>query len=84
MHEPELLGTAGTLLLNQSFFSNGTGLLINADNAMAGGLRPFIDANDNRLVVCLLTMLTFTTGTPSSCGIVELDDITSFRGSMRK
>ena len=41
---------------------------------MAEGLRPFIDAHDNRQAVCLLTMLSFTTGTPSSCGIVELDD----------
>ena len=41
---------------------------------MAQGLRPFIDDHDNRLAVCLLTMLNFTTGTPSSCGIVELDN----------
>jgi mannose-1-phosphate guanylyltransferase len=74
VHEPELLGTARTLLLNQSFFSNYTGLLIHSDNAMAEGLRPFIDVHDNRQAVCLLTMLTFTTGTPSTCGIVELDD----------
>ena len=33
-HEPELLGTAGTLLANQGFFKDATGLLIHADNAM--------------------------------------------------
>lgn len=49
-------------------------LQIHAANAMAEGLRPFIDDHDNRQVVCLFTMLNFTTGTPSSCGIVELDD----------
>ena len=36
VYEPELLGTAGTLLANEEFFESGTGLLIHADNAMAG------------------------------------------------
>jgi len=72
--EPKLLGTAGTLLANQSFFSGCTGLLIHADNAMAEGLRPFLAAHHNRHAGSLLTMLTFNTATPSSCGIVELDD----------
>jgi len=74
VHEPELLGTAGTLLANQGFFSGCTGLLIHADNAMAEGLQPFLAAHHNRQEGCLLTMLTFKTDTPSSCGIVELDD----------
>lgn len=74
VHEPELLGTAGTLLANQEFFANATGLLIHADNAMAEGLRPFLAAHHNRQAGCLLTMLTFNTDIPSSCGIVELDD----------
>lgn len=74
VHEPVLLGTAGTLIANQSFFSNCTGLLIHADNAMAEGLRPFIDAHNDRQADCLLTMLTFKTDSPSSCGIVEIDD----------
>jgi len=34
IHEPELLGTAGTLLSNRAFFEDSTGLLIHADNAM--------------------------------------------------
>jgi len=74
VYEPKLLGTAGTLLANQSFFSGCTGLLIHADNAMAEGLRPFLGAHHSRQAGCLLTMLTFSTDTPSSCGIVELDD----------
>jgi len=74
VHEPELLGTAGTLLANQSFFSGCTGLLIHADNAMAESLQPFLTAHHNRQAGCLLTMLTFKTDTPSSCGIVEIDD----------
>ena len=84
VHEPKQLGTAGSLLLNQSFLSNCTGLLIYAGNAMAEVLQPFIDAHENREAVCLLTMLTVTTGTPSSCRIVELDDQHIVQGIMRK
>ena len=74
IHEPELLGTAGTLLANQDFFKGGTGLLIHADNAMAGDLKDFLAAHHQRQPYCQLTMLTFRTNTPSSCGIVEIDD----------
>lgn len=62
IHEPELLGTAGTLLANRSLFQGATGLLIHADNAMAGDLQG------------LLTMLTFRTDQPRSCGIVATDE----------
>ena len=74
VHEPELLGTAGTLQANQAFFRNATGLLIHADNAMAGNLKDFLAAHRQRQSYCKLTMLTFNTNTPSSCGIVEIDD----------
>ena len=37
VHEPDLIGTAGTLLANQGFFADATGLLINADNAITEG-----------------------------------------------
>ncbi|QNJ27841.1 nucleotidyltransferase family protein [Synechococcus sp. A15-24] len=73
-HEPELLGTAGTLISNQDFFRGATGLLIHADNAMAGGLDGFLTAHRERQPCCQLTMLTFHTDTPESCGIVEIDD----------
>ena len=73
VHEPELLGTAGTLLSNQEFFGNGTGLLIHADNAMAGDIKDFVAAHHQRQPHCLLTMLTFESDNPNSCGIVEID-----------
>jgi len=72
-HEPELLGTAGTLLANQSFFEGATGLLIHADNAMAGDLQGLLAAHAARTAHCLLTMLTFRTDQPRSCGIVATD-----------
>lgn len=73
IHEPELLGTAGTLIANQAFFAGSTGLLIHADNAMAGDLQGLLDAHAARRAHCLLTMLTFRTDQPQSCGIVATD-----------
>ena len=73
IHEPELLGTAGTLLANQDFFANSTGLLIHADNAMEGDLQGLLDTHSCRPAECLLTMLTFHTDQPRSCGIVATD-----------
>lgn len=73
IHEPELLGTAGTLLANRVFFEGATGLLIHADNAMAGDLDGLLNAHAARPSGCLLTMLTFRTDQPRSCGIVATD-----------
>ena len=72
-YEPELLGTAGTLLANHSFFEGSTGLLIHADNAMEGDLQGLINAHKNCSKQCLMTMLTFRTDRPKSCGIVATD-----------
>jgi len=84
VHEPKLLGTAGTLLANQSVFSGCTSLLIHADNAMAAGLRPFLGAHHSRQGGCLLTMLTFNTDAPCNCGIVELDEQNILQGFHEK
>jgi len=73
IHEPELLGTAGTLLSNRAFFEDSTGLLIHADNAMGENLGGFLAAHETRPALCLLTMLTFRTDQPRSCGIVVTD-----------
>jgi mannose-1-phosphate guanylyltransferase len=73
VHEPELLGTAGTLMAHQAFFEGATSLLIHADNAMAANLAGLLLAHAQRPRHCLLTMLTFTTSSPWSCGIVETD-----------
>lgn len=72
-YEPQLLGTAGTLLAHQSFFDGATGLLIHADNAMEGDLQGLLSAHINRPSHCLFTMLTFLTDRPRSCGIVATD-----------
>lgn len=74
VYEPELLGTAGTLLKNQDFFQGEDGLFIHADNYCFPSFSEFITAHKNRPIEALITMMTFRTDNPSSCGIVELDD----------
>ena len=44
VHEEKLLGTCGSLLANQSFFADSTGLLIHADNATSADLQDLINA----------------------------------------
>lgn len=73
VHESELLGTAGTLRHNLDFFSGSEGMLIHADNYCLANLAEFVAAHRNRPDGCLMTMMTFKTDTPSTCGIVELN-----------
>lgn len=73
-HEPKLLGTAGTLIENLGFLEGKDGLLVHADNYCLADFRAFLRAHFARPAGCLITMMTFRTDTPSSCGIVELDE----------
>ena len=73
VYEEQLLGTAGTLISNYKFFSNSLGILIHADNFTNMDLKDLIESHRNRPPDCLLTMLTFNTSNPESCGIVEVD-----------
>jgi mannose-1-phosphate guanylyltransferase len=73
-YEPELLGTAGTLNANIDFFKGQDGMLIHSDNYCLADLNAFIDTHKKRPSECLITMMVFHTNTPSSCGIVELDE----------
>ena len=73
VREPVLLGTAGTLLANLDFFQGEDGLLVHADNYCLADFRSFVVAHRQRPPECLLTLMTFRTDTPSTCGIVELD-----------
>ena len=74
IYEPELLGTAGTLLKNINFFNGEDGLLIHADNYCLENFERFLNAHQNRPAGCLMTMMTFITDDPRSCGIVELNE----------
>jgi mannose-1-phosphate guanylyltransferase len=73
IHEFELKGTAGTLLSNLDFFQGQDGMLIHADNYCLADFNSFIKAHINRPKECLMTMMTFRTNSPKSCGIVEVD-----------
>lgn len=74
VNELELHGTAGTLIANLDFFQGEDGLLIHADNYCLADFKVFQQAHANRPPDCLMTMMTFRTTDPSSCGIVELDE----------
>jgi len=74
VHELELQGTAGTLINNLRFFQGEDGLLIHADNYCLADFTAFHQAHLNRPADCIMTMMTFRTDSPSSCGIVELDE----------
>lgn len=75
VHEPELLGTAGTLRANRAFFANHKVLLlIHADNWCQCDFEAFLDYHvHDRPTDCLMTMMTFDTDVPTTCGIVETD-----------
>ena len=72
-HEVKLLGTAGTLLSNLEFIGKDDCILIHADNYCLADIEELILAHKNRPTNCLMTMLTFRTNKPSTCGIVEVD-----------
>jgi mannose-1-phosphate guanylyltransferase len=72
--EADLLGTAGTLRANSDFFRGHTTILIHADNWCQCDFGAFINHHLNlRPLDCPITMMTFDTHTPGSCGIVETD-----------
>jgi mannose-1-phosphate guanylyltransferase len=74
VHEAELLGTGGTVLANESFFQREAGLIAHADNLTLLDVAAFIGCHERRPAGVEITMMTFETDAPKSCGIVELDD----------
>jgi mannose-1-phosphate guanylyltransferase len=73
VHEPTILGTAGTLLANSTWIGQESVMLIHADNLCTASLPAFIKTHQNRPSQTQMTMMTFSTDTPESCGIVDLD-----------
>jgi len=71
--EPTLLGTAGTIRQNDTFFSDESVLIAHADNLCLSNLAKFVEAHNNRPVHSVITMMTFQSEVPQECGIVELD-----------
>jgi mannose-1-phosphate guanylyltransferase len=69
-HEDQLLGTGGTVIANAGLFRDGPVLVAHADNLSLFDAREFWAAHKTRPSQAQLTMMTFTTDDPSSCGIV--------------
>jgi mannose-1-phosphate guanylyltransferase len=70
--EESLLGTAGTLRANKYYFKNCTTLLVHADNWCQCDFDGFVNYHHNhRPENCSITMMTFESPTPETCGIVE-------------
>lgn len=74
IHEEELLGTAGTVLANRDFLHEGPFLLAHVDNLTRFDVTSFCDAHVKRHDGVEITMMTFATDSPQSCGIVEVDN----------
>lgn len=73
-HEIDLLGTAGTLIQNAEYLSGYRTILIHADNWCQCNFSQFVKYHiDGRPTNSVMTMMTFRTSSPHSCGIVELD-----------
>ncbi len=73
VHEPELLGTGGTVLANRRWLQDRAFLLAHADNLTDFDVAGFVAAHRSRPPGHAITMLGFRTDDPSSCGILELD-----------
>jgi mannose-1-phosphate guanylyltransferase len=79
-HEDQLLGTGGTVLQNRGFFGLEPFMVIHADNLSMFDVRAFIARHRARPPGAALTMMTFDTDVPETCGIVVLDE----RGVVRE
>jgi mannose-1-phosphate guanylyltransferase len=72
--EEELLGTGGTLLQLRERLAGGPFLVAHADNLTVFDPAQFLATHLARPIHCVLTMMTFVTETPKTCGIVEIGD----------
>jgi mannose-1-phosphate guanylyltransferase len=73
VHEDQLLGTGGTVLRNRDFLAGGPFMVVHADNLTRFDVGAFIRTHAERPDGVDITMMTFDTDVPQSCGIVELD-----------
>jgi len=72
-HEEVLLGTGGTVLRNRAFFGNEPFIVAHADNLTRFDAREFVAQHRNRRPGIQMTMMTFDSDAPETCGIVEVD-----------
>jgi mannose-1-phosphate guanylyltransferase len=73
--EKKLLGTAGSLTSNFNILRDKTIILAHADNWCVFDITEFINFHKySRPKNCEITMMTFRTDTPSTCGILDIDE----------
>lgn len=73
VYEPRLLGTGGTVLRNRAWFGRDAFMVVHADNLSRFPVQEFIATHRRRPAEAAMTMMTFDTDLPRSCGIVEID-----------
>lgn len=73
-HEVKLLGTGGTILRNRAYFGSETFLVAHGDNLTRFDLSAFVARHRARPPGVEITMMTFSTDMPESCGIVQEDE----------
>ena len=74
VYEEELLGTAGTLAANRDYFQGEKMFVAHADNLTDFDLNAFLDHHAKRSSSHQITMLSFETDMPETCGILECDE----------
>ncbi|MBT5400191.1 nucleotidyltransferase family protein [bacterium] len=73
VYEDSLLMTGGTILKNHVFFKGKSFMVIHADNLSFCNFSNFISTHKNRGSNVEITMMTFDTDSPRSCGIIKTD-----------
>ena len=73
-YEARLLGTGGTLLKIKNLINDEPFFMAHADNLSKFDVDDFISAHEKRPSGTEITMMTFITDDPSSCGILQLNE----------
>ncbi len=73
LYEDRLLGTAGALNRHRHLF-NETTFVVHVDNYCHDNLKGLVDTFQNRPIEALMSFLVFKSSTPSTCGVVTIDN----------
>ncbi len=73
LHEPNILGTAGTIRANQNIFGKENLLVAHADNLINFDIVKFIASLEGRPPEAVMSMLCFRSSQPENVGIVVRD-----------
>lgn len=73
VYEQDLLGTAGTVWANKDWIADEPVMLIHADNLCLCNMSGFIENHMKRPPHVCMSMMTFNTEYPETCGIIQID-----------